>query len=66
MNLTEIKAIARQKGVKAGAMKKSEVIRAIQRAEGNSDCFEAQKAKECAEMNCLWRKDCVGVRQEAR
>jgi hypothetical protein len=39
MNLKDIKEIAQKWGVKAGKMKKNEIIRAIQRAEGNFDCF---------------------------
>jgi hypothetical protein len=61
MNLREIKIIAKDKGIKPINMKKSEIIRAIQRAEGNSDCFDSTKAKECDQIRCLWREDCVGI-----
>ncbi|MDO9289761.1 MAG: hypothetical protein Q7T83_13340 [Thermodesulfovibrionales bacterium] len=35
MKLQEIKGIAKKMGIKAGSMKKTELIRVIQRAEGN-------------------------------
>ncbi len=59
MNLQQIKAIAKHKDVKAGRMKKVELIRAIQRAEGNRDCFLTGHVTECGQMNCLWRNDCL-------
>jgi len=59
MNLKQIKEIAKNKGVKAGNMKKDEIIRAIQRAEGNFDCFGTATAGACDQLNCLWRDDCL-------
>lgn len=58
MRMEEIKEIARQRGVKTGKMKKGEVIRAIQEAEGNPTCFDTGNAAECAQDDCLWREDC--------
>lgn len=60
MTLTEIKAIAKKKKVVIGKLKKEELIKAVQVAEGNSPCFKASFAPSCAVMNCLWRSDCVG------
>ena len=53
MKVQELKEIAKQKGMKVGKMKKSELIRAIQEAEGNSACFDIGKAAECGQLNCL-------------
>lgn len=40
MTLKQVKEIAKGKGVKVGNMKKKDdIIRTIQRAEGNLDCF---------------------------
>lgn len=58
MRLVEIKELAAGKGVKAGKMTKTELVRAIQQAEGNPACFATGKAAECGEMTCLWREDC--------
>lgn len=59
MTLKQIKDIARQKNVKVGNMKKETLIRAIQKAEGNFDCFGRATAGICDQVNCLWREDCL-------
>lgn len=58
MKLEEIKNIAKQQGVKVSRMKKSELVRAIQVAEGNPPCFETRERESCGQDNCLWRGDC--------
>ena len=60
MTLQEIKKIAKEKNVATDKnMKKADIIRAIQRQEGNSDCFGKSTSDKCAEINCLWRQDCL-------
>jgi len=59
MILKKIKEIAKEKGIKVGNMKKENIIRTIQRAEGNFDCFGTATAGVCDQMNCLWREDCL-------
>lgn len=59
MNLKEIKDMAKSQGIKAGNMKKESIIRSIQLAEGNFDCFGSAIAGECNQMNCIWRGDCL-------
>jgi hypothetical protein len=39
-------------------MEKAELIRAIQRAEGNFDCFGTAAEEECSQEECLWREEC--------
>ncbi len=58
MNMTQIKAIAKERGVKPGSMKKAELVRSIQQAEGNNPCFATQQAGGCGQVECLWRDDC--------
>lgn len=58
MKLDEIKEIARQHNIKAGKMKKAELVRAIQAAENNEACFDTGKAAACGQDDCLWRADC--------
>lgn len=58
MKLEEIKKIAKLHDIKAGKLKKTELVRAIQAAEGNDTCFESGKASECGQAGCLWRADC--------
>lgn len=59
MTLKQIKEIAKEKGVKAGNIKKAELIRTIQRAEGNFECFGTAIGGTCDQLSCLWRDDCL-------
>lgn len=58
MKLDEIREIAKQHNIKPGKMKKADLVRAIQQAEGNQACFETGKAETCGQADCLWREDC--------
>lgn len=58
MNLKEIKAIAAERGVAPRKMKKAELIKAIQKAENNPECFANGVLNQCVEDDCLWRGDC--------
>jgi len=58
MKLEEIREIARQHGIKTGKMKKADIIRSIQEAEGNDQCFDSGKAAVCGQDACLWRQEC--------
>lgn len=58
MKMDEIKAIARQHQLKTGNVKKSDLIRAIQQAEGNFPCFDSNRSRACGQISCLWREDC--------
>ena len=58
MQMKKIKEIAKRIGVTPGKMDRTELIRSIQRAEGNSDCFATMHVNDCNQINCLWRADC--------
>ena len=58
MNLTEVKKKAKEVGVSASKLKKLELIRAIQVAEGNTDCFQAADGP-CDQEECCFRSDCI-------
>ena len=58
MKINDIRAIAKDKGVsKYYKLNKSALIRAIQKMEGNQECFGSNPS-ECNQANCLWREDC--------
>ncbi|MDA8077465.1 MAG: Rho termination factor N-terminal domain-containing protein [Nitrospiraceae bacterium] len=59
MNLKQIKEIAKTKGINGGKMKKDELIRSIQKTEGNFDCFGTAGLGHCSQEDCLWREDCI-------
>ena len=57
MKVTEIRTKARDLGVKNSArMNKSDLIKAIQTAEGNSPCYS--EIVDCRINDCLWRPEC--------
>ena len=57
-NLQQIQKMARSNGLSnINKMKKAELIRAVQVAEGNSPCF--QRISACGQMDCLFRGDCL-------
>lgn len=59
MTINEVRRIAKDKGIKLAARQtKSEIIHAIQKAEGSFDCFGAAQ-EYCDQSNCLWREDCL-------
>jgi len=59
MTIKQVKEIAKSIGMKVGNMKKENIIRGIQRAEGNFDCFGTAISGECDQFNCSWREDCL-------
>jgi len=60
MKATQIRERARQLDIKGSSkLRKAELIRAIQRAEGNPDCFGAEWRFNCPEFQCCWREDCL-------
>ncbi len=58
MKVVEVRAIAAQRGIQAGRKNKEELIRTIQKTEGNDACFNIGKADACGQTECLWRDDC--------
>lgn len=58
MKMKDVTKIASKNGVKAGNMDKTQLIRAIQKAEGNNACFATSSVQTCGQMNCTWRTDC--------
>jgi hypothetical protein len=58
MTLRELQKLAKQLGLNPGKIRKVELIKAIQRAEGNFDCFGTAK-DYCDQPNCLFREDCL-------
>jgi hypothetical protein len=59
MTMPEIRARAAAIGLAGTSrLRKAELIRKIQLAEGNSPCYGAEWCHACAEMFCSWRSDC--------
>lgn len=58
MNMTEIRSIARARGIKCAKLNKTELVRAVQKQEGNTECFNTGQANSCGQDQCLWLADC--------
>lgn len=58
MNLTEIKQLAKDRGLTPGRMRKAELIHSLQRQEGNPQCYATNSSATCGQPHCLWRSDC--------
>jgi len=60
MKVEEVRQRARQVGiVTTGKMPKAVLVRAIQAAEGNQECFGADGRLGCDQPGCCWRADCL-------
>jgi len=66
VNLTKIRSLAKDVGVKPGKMRKADLIRSIQRSEGSFDCFGTAVDGECDQLDCLWREDCFAEARKSR
>jgi hypothetical protein len=58
MKMAEVVLVAKQKGLTALGKKKQDLIREIQRAEKNRDCFNRGESTTCGQKGCSWRIDC--------
>jgi hypothetical protein len=58
MKMLEIRDLALTRGLKPGNLKKRDLIRWIQREEGNFDCYATAQDGYCDQWKCLWRSDC--------
>lgn len=62
MKMTEIRAMAKARGLKLGVgTTKIEAIRMLQLDEGNFDCFARAEAGYCDQEQCLFRVDCLAL-----
>lgn len=59
MNHKEIRHYAKELNISAGKLPMDELIRTIQRAEGNFDCYGSATIGLCDQTACAWRDDCL-------
>lgn len=65
MNMTDIKAKAKELGVQIGKLGKEDLIKAIQTKEGNFPCFGTAK-EYCSEKLCAWREACLPAKKSSK
>jgi hypothetical protein len=56
--MEEIESIALSYGINVENLERAELLRAIQGAEGNEQCFGTQKYFTCGQGGCSWRNSC--------
>lgn len=61
MNMQVIRETAKTRGVSPGKLGKIELVRTLQREEGNFDCFSKAYSGYCDQSACLWREDCLSL-----
>lgn len=61
MKMTELRDKAKGLGLRPGKMKKTELVRAIQKQEGFSDCY-GRSCGACQNVGCSFISDCLKVR----
>jgi len=60
MTIRELQRMARRFGINTGGLKRFDLIKAIQGAEGNVACFGTATAS-CDQKNCLFREECLDL-----
>jgi hypothetical protein len=58
MTVKELQKMAKKMGIKTRGLRKADMIKEIQRTEGNFDCF-GTATDYCDQMGCLFRNDCL-------
>jgi len=66
MRFQDIQKMAKGMDIKTYRMKKTDMIRGIQRAENNIECYGTQRIVSCQEERCLWRSDCLSLNGPVR
>ena len=64
MKFNDIRKMAKEWNINTYKMKKTDMIRNIQRAENNPDCYGTSRVEHCNEESCLWRPDCITYSKE--
>ena len=58
MTLKDVQRMAKLQSIDPGMLSKTELIRAIQKIEGDFDCFATAYNGICNQTGCIWREDC--------
>lgn len=59
MNIKTIHHLAKNLKVETSQLSKPDLIRKIQLAEGNFDCYGSASSGDCDQLECAWRADCL-------
>ncbi|NLI81920.1 MAG: SAP domain-containing protein [Deltaproteobacteria bacterium] len=64
MKMQDVRAMAKRMGIKSFGKSKGELIREIQRAEGNFDCY-GTATDFCDQLDCLFRSSCLNKQKKS-
>ncbi len=59
MKMQELRTMAKRMGINSFGKAKPELIREIQRKEGNFDCYGSAQGY-CDQLQCSFRSSCLG------
>jgi len=59
MKIQDIRKMAGKHKIDSFGMTKMQMIRALQKAEGNFDCYGRAASGFCDQGACLWKEDCL-------
>ena len=59
MKMVDIRNMAKSFGIKHTKMNKVDLIRSIQREEGNVSCYQTNDSVQCSQERCCWRDGCL-------
>lgn len=58
MRIPDVRQRAAEKGIMLDNVSYADLIRSIQRAEGNMECYDTGMAVECGQHDCVWKYIC--------
>ncbi len=61
MKINDVRKIAKGILINTYAMKKKDIIRAVQQSENNVEYFATDRVEYCNEDKCSWRGDCLSI-----
>ncbi len=62
MKMSEVRGLAKSLGINSFGKSKVELIKEIQRKQGNFDCF-ATAMDYCDQLDCIFRSTCLSDKQ---
>lgn len=62
MKMQQIRLIAKELGINSFGKSKVELVREIQRKQGNFDCFGTAKG-HCDQIACCFRQSCLSIQE---
>ena len=59
MKIQDVRKMAKCSQIDSFGKSKTEIIRALQKTEGNFDCYGRATSGFCDQAGCRWKEDCL-------